>query len=389
MVGGSNPPLGTISMKIFAKMNKCSGFITIKRTLLCLIFASGTSFSQAVIDTDKDLSGQVARCFVIGFDGYVLPEIIRTYIVKNPPGGVILFDRNIQSPPQLKALTAAIRQAVPQGVLIMVDQEGGNVARLKEATGCPKATPSAEALGKGPLSKAQAAGYETGCLLKTTGINLDLAPVVDIGLPGRYLKSRGRTFGETPEAVTAYAGAFTEGLHQAGIHNCLKHFPGHGSGVLNPHFEWVDITQTFTPIELQPFKALIEAGLADTIMVGHLFNANWDKVYPASLSKKVIQGMLRENLGYNGLILTDDLDMAAAGKTPDQSALLALEAGVDLLLFCDTGAGLALHPTPEATCELLNRYLEALTTAATNSPQIKEHLQASNKRLEVLIKPNL
>ena len=356
----------------------------VKWVLLCLIFASGAPLVQAAINANKDLSAQVARRFVIGFDGYILPPIIRTYMVNNPPGGVILFDRNIQSPAQLKALTAAIRQAVPQGILIMVDQEGGNVARLKELTGFPKATPSAEFLGLGPLTKTQAAGYETGCLLKDMGINLDLAPVVDIGLPDGYLKSRGRTFGETPETVTTYAEAFTKGLHQAGVHNCLKHFPGHGSGMLNPHFEWVDITQTFTPIELQPFKALIDAGLADTIMVGHLFNANWDTVYPASLSKKVIQGMLREDLHYNGLILTDDLDMAASGKTPDQSALLALEAGADLLLFCDTGAGLALHPTPEATCERLNRYLEALTAAATNSPQLKEHLQASNKRLEVL-----
>ncbi len=348
---------------------------------IILIFFGVLVNTLAIPLSDDVLRRQIARHFVIGFDGYTVPRPIEEYIKEYPPAGIILFDRNLQSPEQVKALTHSLRLLAGTDIIIMIDQEGGRVARLRPETNFPLLTHSAQSLGKKPISESYAAGYETGRLLSSLGITLNLAPVVDLAIPGGFIAKSTRSFGETPNIVIPHAQAYLEGLHAGGVKGCLKHFPGHGSGVLDPHFQWVDISDSFSAPEIDPFRALIEENLADSILVGHLFNNQWDEENPSSLSAKVIRGMLRTELGYRGLILTDDLDMAASGLNLSEASARALRAGVDLLLLCDTGGGKALHPLPEFTRDKLYKILNFLILECHQDPLLKKQILQSPKIL--------
>lgn len=305
-----------------------------------------------------EIKQKLARHFVIGFDGTILNPEIALYLKTYPPAGVILFERNIASPAQTKALIQDIRKASPLPLVVMIDQEGGPVARLHPHNGFLTETPSAACLGSQSLEASYKAGLQQGQLLKSVDINLNLAPVIDLNIPNGYIGKRGRSFHQDPQKVIAHAQAFIEGLHDAGVKSCLKHFPGHGSGQPDPHQSWTDVTHTYRPEELEPFKACIKNGYADTILVGHLFHKEWDDTYPASCSKNVITDLLRHQLGYTGPILTDDLDMDAAGKTVQDLILLSFQAGADLLLLCNTGAGHRKYFNNADWVKNLKTYLE-------------------------------
>lgn len=251
---------------------------------------------------------------------------------------------NIVSPVQLKVLTQSLQTASPTPLLIAVDQEGGKVSRLKVRDGFP-ATISFAKLGReNDLAATRKRSNETAKTLHHYGVNFNFSPVVDLNSnpTNPVIGSLGRSFSADPEIVTAHAGQIVSAHRSHGIATCLKHFPGHGSSKTDSHRGFVDITETWEKSELQPYANLVKAGLADAIMTGHLFNAQLDANLPATLSRPVVTRLLREEMGYDGVVISDDLLMDAIRKHYSfaESVEHAINAGVDILLICSSDAEL-------------------------------------------------
>lgn len=288
---------------------------------------------------DAPLAVKLGQMVMVGFRGKGVADdspIVQT-IRDRHLGGVVLID-NADSRDQLLALTTALQTAAPDlPLLIAIDQEGGRVARLGEINGFD-ASISAQILGKQDdieATRSQADGMAQS--LAEMGINLNLAPVVDLNLnpASPIIGGVGRSFSADPEVVTRHARAFVEAHHAQGVGCVLKHFPGHGSGAGDTHWGQVDITDTWQEDELAPYGALADEGLADVVMVGHLFHRDLDPDHPASLSRPIIDDLLRGELGFGGVVMTDDLQMRAItdNYTFEESVALAVEAGADILLF--------------------------------------------------------
>jgi|GEM_PF-491783 len=296
----------------------------------------------------RDLDTMIGQMLMIGFRGMEIREgdsIVRD-IRQLGLGGVILFDRdvalksderNIQSPEQLLRLTTDLQNLSSTKLFVAVDQEGGKVRRLKPERGFPD-TYSAAWLGEvdDPAFTFQAAA-DIGRTLHDLGINVDFAPVVDVNTnpDNPVIGKLERSFSSDPEKVALHGGAFVRGLHDWRVLSCLKHFPGHGSSASDSHLGFTDITDTWSPIELWPYHALVSAGEADMIMTGHLFNANIDPFYPATLSFNALTGVLREQLGFDGVIVSDDMQMGAITEHygMEEAVRRSVTAGADILLF--------------------------------------------------------
>jgi beta-N-acetylhexosaminidase len=175
--------------------------------------------------------------------------------------------------------------------------------------------------------------------LARLGINLNLAPVVDLNVnPTNPIIGRlERSFSENPEEVIQHAERFIEAHHKQGVLCTLKHFPGHGSSVEDSHLGLVDVSSTWTPKELKPYQELIKKGMADAIMTAHVFNKHLDPDYPSTLSRRIITGILREKLNYDGVVISDDMQMGAISKIYGLETAIsrAVEAGVDILAFAN------------------------------------------------------
>lgn len=297
------------------------------------------------------LRTKIGQMVVVGFNGVdaVSAGGVLRDIREQALGGVLIFDRdartgavrNVRSPEQLRALVATLQQtslAGPAGapLIVATDQEGGQVARLKPRDGFP-ATEAAQVLGviDDVNHTAAHAGLIAGTLA-SAGINLNLAPVVDLNLnPNNPVIGRAqRSFSADPAVVIRHAMAYVGAHRGIGVKCALKHFPGHGSAVGDTHDGFVDVTEVWKPVELQPFAALIAAGLADSVLTAHVLNGQLDTRFPATLSPWIIDGVLRGQLGFGGPVISDDLQMRGLADRygSEEAIALAIEAGVDLLL---------------------------------------------------------
>jgi beta-N-acetylhexosaminidase len=259
-------------------------------------------------------------------------------------GGTVLLSRNIVDADQLARLTGALAQRAAactgRKLLVAADAEGGNVMRLAARAGWP-ATFSAQELGEtNDFVLTELEARRIGTMLRAVGINWNLAPVVDVGYnpANPVIVGAARSFGANPQLVTEHARAFVQGLRAEGVLTALKHFPGHGSSFGDSHRGFTDVTATAAPaLELVPYRALIGEGFADSVMTAHVFNRHLDDQRPATLSRATIGGLLRGELGFKGLVISDDLRMGAIEQHYGigEAAVLALEAGVDVLLIVD------------------------------------------------------
>ena len=294
------------------------------------------------------LSMKIGQMLMVGFRGLDvkgeprLPDDIR----KRHIGGVVLFDydvpssspvRNIDSPEQVKQLAEELQGLASIPLFVAIDQEGGRVMRLKPARGFPPA-PSAEHLGRidNPDSTRQAAAG-TAALLRSLKLNMDFAPDVDLNTnpANPVIGKLGRSFSADPEVVARQAGIFVREFGEAGVIPVLKHFPGHGSSTTDTHKDFTDVTSTWSESELEPYRDLFGRGYGGAVMTAHVFNARIDSLNPATLSKAVVDGVLRGRLGFDGVVFSDDMQMKAiSGRYGLEPAIrLAIDAGVDILLF--------------------------------------------------------
>jgi beta-N-acetylhexosaminidase len=296
------------------------------------------------------LKEKIGQLLMVGFRGMEDGDhqaIVRD-IRSGRIGGVVLFDRdlalgtgerNIRSPEQVRALNVSLQTAAAVPLLVAVDQEGGQVARLKEKAGFP-ATESAQHLGRlNDVTLTDAYAEQTAAALAACGFNLNFAPLVDLAVnPDNPIIARfARSYGVDPDTVVRHALAVIAAHRRHGVGCTLKHFPGHGSSRQDSHLGFTDVSDTWDEAELRPFREIIARGQADVIMTAHIFNRRLDPAFPATLSSRVIGGLLRQELGFAGVVISDDMDMKAISDEYDrQTALeLALNAGNDILLFAN------------------------------------------------------
>lgn len=289
-----------------------------------------------------------AQLFVIGFRGSRLQDNphLREAIGRHAPGGFVLFDRdmvhnqpvhNIQSPEQVAELTWHLREASRHPVWIGVDQEGGVVNRLKADYGFPD-TRSHKALGElDDPDQTREEGRRIAQVLLEGGFDLNFAPVVDLAIEpdGPAIARKERCFGRTAAQVTRHARAYIEGHREVGVLTCLKHFPGHGSARGDTHAGFVDVTDTWLDEELDPYRQLIADGLAPMVMTAHIVNRQLDPDRPSTLSAAILTRLLREELGFEGVLISDDMQMRAISDhySLRDSIRLGLEAGLDVFCF--------------------------------------------------------
>ncbi|KYJ85547.1 glycoside hydrolase family 3 protein [Sulfurovum riftiae] len=311
------------------------------------IFLTVTVMALTTLWAGTSLEQKIGQMLMVGFHGTSaekgsrICQDIRKYHI----GAVILFDynpvnkskpKNIASRKQLKRLTSQLQKCSYDGkLLIAVDQEGGKVQRLKSKYGFFGKFPKASSVIRMDQRHIRSTYLKMAKELKSVGINYDLAPVVDLDInqKNHVIHGLGRSYGKDPKVVARYASTFIDAMHHYGVLTSLKHFPGHGSSVGDTHKGFVDVTNLWKKVELEPYRLLNRK--ADTVMVAHVFNKRLDARYPASLSGKTVNGLLRKKLGFNGVVITDDLQMGAISKKYGlrNTLKLAINAGDDMLIF--------------------------------------------------------
>lgn len=349
-------------------------------------------FFVSLLHAELTLEKRVGQMLMVGFHGTSAPQNsqICKDIKKYNLGAVILFDfnpvdrkkpKNIATKSQLKKLTSELQSCSKDGkLLIAVDQEGGKVQRLKSKYGFYGKFPKAADVVKMDQAQIKNTYTKMSAELKSVGINYDLAPVVDldINLKNHVIHGLGRSFGKDPKVVARYASTFIDAMHSNGVLTSIKHFPGHGSSLGDTHKGFVDVTNLWQEVELEPYKLLKEK--ADTVMVAHVFNKKLDAQYPASLSYKTITKLLRWRLDYHGVVITDDLQMGAISKKYGlkNTLKLAINAGNDILLV-----GNQMDPKKVVSTKKL---VDSITMLV-NSGEVKEEaINKAYKRIQRLKK---
>lgn len=290
--------------------------------------------------TLREKIGQMLLC---GFQGTEAVGEVDAFLRKYPIGGVIYFARNVETPEQVERLSSELQRiAVDSGnvpLWISIDQEGGMVARITEGIALMPGQMAIAAAGS--TQDAYQAAYISGVELRSMGINMNFAPVLDVNNNAANPVIGVRSFGESPQSVAAYGASSIAGVQDAGISATAKHFPGHGDSDTDSHLDLPVIThdrERVERVELIPFRAAIAAGV-DAMMSAHIyFPALEPERLPVTLSRAVLSGLLRQELGYDGMIVTDcmEMDAIAANYGTVDAAVMAVEAGADLVLISHT-----------------------------------------------------
>ena len=267
-------------------------------------------------------------------------DTLKSDLAENLIGGVIMFtwSGNLKSPEQISHFTGELQKRAAIPLFLAIDQEGGSVARLSASNGFA-ATASAYDLGT--VLNQEGATRATAATMANwfvqTGLTMNLAPVVDLNVnpASPAIGALKRSFSADPAVVVRHASWFIDEFHKKSTLTTLKHFPGHGSAASDSHLGFTDITTTWSAAELQPYAQLIAVHAVDAVMTGHLFNATIDSLYPATLSYATITGLLRNQLGYPGVVISDEMSMKAISSYYglDEAMVLAVKAGVDILLY--------------------------------------------------------
>jgi beta-N-acetylhexosaminidase len=314
-----------------------------------ILFAVPSAFAQSL----EQMAGQM---IVVGFQGDSAGDrsvtALRDEIAAGTLGGVMYLKSNISSLGGVEAMNDAFRAASPDlPPFLTLDQEGGAVERLTEAVEFAELPTARTVAARNSPAEAGAIYARMAKKIADLGFTVNYGPVVDLDInPNNPIIARfGRAFGRDAETVVSYAKVFIDAHHAAGLLTAIKHFPGHGSSRADSHEGYVDITDTWKEAELTPYRELIGGGYADFVMVGHLIHRAYTQtteLLPASLSYEWITGVLRGQLGFTGVIISDDLEMGAIRDHYDlrETVVRAVNAGMDVLLFTNTAsyrAGLA------------------------------------------------
>lgn len=348
---------------------------------------------QVATSSEDQLLQDIGEMLLVGFRGTSIDENnhIVSDITEYHVGNIILFEydaptgtrhRNISSPKQVKQLCHDLQKIANGHLLIGIDQEGGKVTRLRTQDGFPT-TLSAQASEQAGFDGVERNAHIIAQELNDAGINLNFAPCVDVNINPNcpIIGKLGRSFSNDPERVSECARIWIEEQQKAGVISCLKHFPGHGSATGDTHAGLVDVTETWQEKELIPYTNLIEKGLVEMVMVAHVINKQLGDNLPASLSPMMVTEKLRNELGFNGVIVTDDLAMGAIAKQYgfEEAIKLAILAGCDMLCLSNNGGG-TYDPN------MVSRAVNAILQLVENGELSAETIHTSAERIRALKK---
>ncbi|MBP6914173.1 glycoside hydrolase family 3 protein [Candidatus Parcubacteria bacterium] len=363
--------------------------------IACFLFYPKSKPEIKIIDqepqtNEEELKEKIGQMIIIGFRGIEINK--DSQIVKDINdlnlGGIILFDidnptktfpRNIINYIQTKKLISDIKELSSSNIFVSIDAEGGLVNRLKEKYGFIN-IPSAEDMGKENPEKTKEYAIILGKELKELGFNINFAPVVDVNTNKNnpVIGKLERSFSSDPEKVFIHASSFIEGLNSQGIISSIKHFPGHGSSSSDSHLGMVDVTNTYDNKELVPYQKLIESGYSQIVMTAHIMNTKIDPVYPATLSPSFIKKILRDDLGFKGVVVSDDMHMGAIVDHYgfNESLIKAIDAGCDILIISNNGKEYNENTAKEA--------VEAIFNAVQSGQLSEERIIESYDRIKNL-----
>lgn len=325
------------------------------------------------------MAGQM---IVVGFAGDSVDDkgvvSAREQIAAGTLGGVMYLKTNVASLKAVRAMNAAFRDASPNlPPFLTLDQEGGSVERLTSDVGF-KEVPNAATIGAGHPADARRIYNRMARGIADVGFTVNFGPVVDLNLnPKNKIIARfGRAYSDGPNIVTVFAEQFIAAHHQAGILTAIKHFPGHGSSTDDSHEGYVDITDSWQAKELEPYRNLIASKTVDMVMVGHLINTRYSEL-PSSLSPEWITGVLRDELGFDGVVISDDLEMGAIREhfSLKETVVRAVRAGMDVLLFSNTA---------KARVSLASEIRDILIAEAEADPSFAARIEQSYRRIVAL-----
>ncbi|HWA20214.1 MAG TPA: glycoside hydrolase family 3 N-terminal domain-containing protein [Devosia sp.] len=322
-----------------------------------LIFALLVSLLFAGRAPAQSLEQMAGQMIIVGFQGDDASDksvkALAAEVAAGDIGGVMYLKPNVKSLAAVSEMNAAFHAASPDlPPFITLDQEGGAVERLTADVGFTELPNARTVASEESPDEAEALYVKMARSIAKLGFTVNFGPVADLDVnpKNQIIAKYGRAFGKDAATVSAYDAAFIRAHHSAGLLTALKHFPGHGSSTADSHEGFVDISKTWSAEELAPYRALIGEGMADFVMVGHLFHKDYagqgSVKLPASLSPEWIEGVLRGELGFTGAVISDDLEMGAIREhfSLRDTVVRAVRAGVDVLLFSNTAkyrAGLA------------------------------------------------
>jgi beta-N-acetylhexosaminidase len=318
----------------------------------------------------------------MGFNGTEMSAHLAKLLTEIKPGGIILFARNINTPQQTWKLLRDVRRLISTPMFLCVDMEGGKVDRFRDVLGPSPAAADVFASGDRKLFRRH--GRVIGDAVKALGFNTDFAPVFDLGLEDSRSVLTSRTVSATPKDIIVYAREFLRGLKDAGVLGCGKHFPGLGAANLDSHHELPLVKRAWKQLwaeDLLPYRKL--GNSVPFVMVAHAaYPAVTPDKTPASLSKKWMSGILRDKIGYRGLILSDDLDMGGvlAAAPIEQAAIQTIRGGADMFLVCQ------LEENAPRTFEAIVRAAEKDRNFARRVEQCCDHVLAVKKKRKELKK---
>jgi beta-N-acetylhexosaminidase len=317
--------------------------INIIAPIVVLLISFGPVKAQVVDSLDI----KIGQMILIGFAKPDIDSAVLKEIREGKAGSIVIFEKNIPAKSSFAALKKIIwtyQKAAPIPLLIAIDQEGGRVNRLKEKYGFTRSI-TAAAMGKSlSLDSVRFYAEATASTLAGLGINLNFAPVVDLGSnPDNPIIAKvGRAFSSQEDSVILLAKEFIKQHRKYNVLTSLKHFPGHGSSKADTHLGIADVTNTWEERELKPYKSLIDSGYVDAIMSAHIVNKKLDSTgNPGTLSKSIITGILRKRLHFDGVVFSDDMQMHAITKHYgfEEAVKLAILGGVDIMIFSNNIAG--------------------------------------------------
>jgi beta-N-acetylhexosaminidase len=342
----------------------------------------------AKAEAERELKRKIGQMILVGFlgngTGHSGYQLVLRQLKNGEVTGVLYLGRNLKNRAAILQMNAGLKEAASAHAppLIAIDQEGGKVQRLKRWHGFPQ-TPSAKRMARARNREKTAAAYRLLAKnLSNWGFNLNLGPVVDLDINPRnpIIGRLGRSYSRNPEVVISYSAAFIDGHRSEGVMTALKHFPGHGSSWRDSHKGMVDVSRTWSPKELEPFERLISQGRADLIMTAHVHNKALqtpDETFPVSLSATALTEVLRGKLGFQGVIISDDLQMDAIRRNYvfADAVVGAVNAGTDILLFANDK-----RPDPEIPAKVAAILIEAVKT----DPKLEQKITAAYERIREL-----
>lgn len=334
----------------------------------------------ASAQTLEQMAGQM---ILVGFSGDSSSDAsvvaVTEQVARSEIGGVMYLRTNVASRDAVQAMNRAFLAASPSlPPFISLDQEGGSVERLTRSVGFAEIPSAAAIASTRSVSEARILFNAQAQAIAEWGFNVNFAPVTDLSTnpANQVIAKFGRAFSDGPNTVTAYAEQVIAAHHQSGVLTALKHFPGHGSSAGDTHEGYVDITDSWNDSELAPYRALITQSYADFVMIGHLVHQGYSPL-PASLAPEWITGVLRDELGFEGVVISDDLEMGAIREHYGlrETVRRAVMAGMDVLLFSNTAR-------PRAT--LSGELRTILVEEANADPAFRARIEESYRRIVAL-----